>query len=248
MHCLGRKAVKTDTRTLYLAKYLTPALPSPPPAVDWTMGITSFGEMLNNQIGDCTIAGLGHAIQVWTANTSTEVTLPDTTIQSAYEDWCGYDPSNPDTDQGGIELDVLTDWRKNGLGDHRLLAFADPNVANLTEVRTAIDLFGGVYIGLNLPISAQTQEIWDDIDSKDENDNLAGSWGGHAVFVPAYDASSFTWGTPKKMTTAFWLTYCDEAHALLSPDWIAQKVPSGRFDLATLQNDLRSFHQVEATM
>ena len=96
MHCLGRKAVKTDTRTLRLAKYLTPTLPSPPPAVDWTKGITSFGEMLNNQIGDCTIAGLGHAIQIWSANTSTEVTLSDTIIQSAYEDWCGYDPNDPD--------------------------------------------------------------------------------------------------------------------------------------------------------
>jgi hypothetical protein len=245
MHCLGRKAVKTDTRTLRLAKYLPSSLPSPPPAMDWTMEISSFGEMLNNQIGDCTIAGLGHAIQIWSANTSTEITLPDTTIQSAYEDWCGYDPNNPDTDRGGIELDVLTDWRRDGLGGHKLLAFADPSVTNLTEVRTAIDLFGGVYIGLNLPISAQTQEIWDNVDSGNGKDNVAGSWGGHAVFVPAYDTSSFTcitWGTLKKMTTDFWLTYCDEAHALLSPDWIAQTVPPGRFDLATLKADLALIH------
>jgi hypothetical protein len=42
----------------------------------------------------------------------------------------------------------------------------------------------------------------------------------------------------KKMTRAFWQAYCDEAHALLSPDWIAaQGSPSG-FDLAQLQADL----------
>jgi hypothetical protein len=39
---LGRKAIKTDSRTLAFAKYLTPALPPPPPAADWTKGIASW--------------------------------------------------------------------------------------------------------------------------------------------------------------------------------------------------------------
>jgi len=49
-----------------------------------------------------------------------------------------------------------------------------------------------------------------------------GSWGGHAVFVPAYDARGLiciTWGALKRMTWEFWAAYCDEAYALLSPDW-----------------------------
>ena len=40
---LGRKAIKTDSRTLAFAKYLTPALPPPPPAADWTKGIAKLG-------------------------------------------------------------------------------------------------------------------------------------------------------------------------------------------------------------
>ena len=36
------------------------------------------------------------------------------------------------------------------------------------------------------------------------------------------------------MTWGFWGTYCDEAHALLSPNWHA---PAG-FDMAALQADL----------
>lgn len=40
------------------------------------------------------------------------------------------------------------------------------------------------------------------------------------------------------MTVAFWKKYVDEAHTLLSPDWIAAKgAPSG-FNLAQLQADL----------
>ena len=73
---LGRKAIKTDSRTLALGDYLTPALPPPPPAKDWTAGITGWGMMLNDNLSDCTIAGAGHAVQVWTANTGPSISLP----------------------------------------------------------------------------------------------------------------------------------------------------------------------------
>ena len=152
---LGRKAVKTDTRTLMLGDYLTPSLPPPPPAKDWTVGITGWGMMMNDTLGDCTIAGVGHAVQVWTANTGGIVTVPDSTIETYYENWDGYVPGNPSTDTGGIELDVLTDWQKQGFDGHALMAFADPKFTNLVEIRQSIALFGGVYIGLCLPLTAQ---------------------------------------------------------------------------------------------
>src|ERR1035438_1443098 len=82
---LGRKAIKTDTRTLAFGDYPPPALPPPPAAADWTKGITSWGLMMNDTLGDCTIAGVGHAVQVWTANTSGIVTVPDPTIESDNE-------------------------------------------------------------------------------------------------------------------------------------------------------------------
>jgi hypothetical protein len=239
---LGRKAIKTDTRTLALGDYLTPALPPPPPAVDWTKGIANWGMMLNDQLGDCTIAGCGHAIQVWTANTGSEATVADPTIESYYEQWDGYVPGNSNTDNGGIELDVLKDWQKNGLSGHALVAFADPRPSKLVEIQQSIALFGGVYIGLALPITAQSQEIWDVVPDGGANASK-GSWGGHCVFVPKYDAKGFTcitWGQQKTMTLAFWKKYCDEAHTLLGQDWMTAKgTPSG-FDQAQLQADLKA--------
>jgi len=238
---LGRKAVKTDSRTLCLARYMTPALPAPPPAVDWTKGKTSFGMMLNNALGDCTIAGVAHAIQILTLNAAAEVTPPDDVVQSYYEQWDGYNPADPETDKGGVELDVLNKWRTQGFAGHELLAFADPNVANGEEIRQSIALFGGVYIGLSLPMSAQTQDVWDVAPDPGDGSTQAGSWGGHCVFVAGYDQKGFTcitWGELKKITTAFWQKYCDEAHALLSPDWLtANGAPSG-FNLQQLQADL----------
>jgi hypothetical protein len=239
---LGRKAIKTDSRTLALGKYLTPGLPAPPPQADWTKGITSWGMMLNDHLSDCTIAGAAHAIQVWTANNGKMTTVPDATVQSIYEKWDGYVPGHPSTDNGGVELDVLNDWKKQGFAGSKLLAFADPKVANLTEVRQAIALFGGVYIGLALPLTAQNQDVWD-VAPNGGAKAKPRSWGGHCVFVPKYDEKTFTcitWGEPKTMTVAFWNEYCDEAHALLSPEWISIKGSPGGFAMAQLEADLKA--------
>jgi len=243
---LGKKARRYDRRTLRLARYLTPALPPPPPAVTNSGGVTDWGMMLNGPntygqgvptdgLGDCTIAGVAHAVQVWTLSKGKEVTEPDLTILHYYERWDDYDPKNPHTDQGGDELSVLKKWRKQAFGAHQLWAFADLDPQDELHVRQAIALFGGLYIGLQLPLSAQKQGVWDVASGPNAH---PGSWGGHCVFVPDYDANSLsciTWGAPKKMTWAFWGTYCDEAHALLSPNW---KPPAG-FDMAALEADLK---------
>lgn len=240
---LGRKAIKTDSRTLALGRYLTPGLPPPPPAQDWTKGIAAWGMMLNDTLGDCTIAGCGHAIQVWTANTGSMVTVPDVTIENYYEQWDGYNPGDPSTDTGGIELDVLNDWQKQGFAGNALLAFADPKPENLTEVRQSIALFGGLYIGLSLPLTAQTQDVWDVVTDLGDRSSDPGSWGGHCVFVPKYDQNGFTcitWGQLKTMTVAFWKKYCDEAHTLLAQDWLTAKGSPSGFNQAQLQADLKA--------
>ena len=143
---LGRKAIKTDSRTLRLANYATKALPAPPASCDWTRGVKDWGQFLNDQLGDCTIAAVIHSLQVFSLNASTELIFTDVDALKYYEAWCGYDPSNPLSDQGGIELDVLNAWKAQELAGHELKAFAAVSPKNLVEVKTAISLFGGIYI------------------------------------------------------------------------------------------------------
>jgi hypothetical protein len=248
---LGKKPAKLDPRTLQLAKYFTPSLPSPPSAVDYTMGIKSFGLMLNDQLGCCTIAAIGHAEQIWSAARGGEYTLPDAAILQKYEEWCGYNPSDPNSDQGGVEIDVLNDWRQQTIWKHPLTAYADPNPRNLEHVKQAINLFGGVYIGVALPLSAQGLNIWD---AASGPDGVPDSWGGHAIFVPKYRTGSdgkvtFTcvsWGELIDITQDFWMyndpqngPYVDEVHALIAPEFLSLKTgktPEG-FDLTTLLAD-----------
>lgn len=239
---LGRKAIVTDSRSLKMAAYLTPSLPIPPASVDWTNGVTDYGMMLNNSLGCCTIAGCGHAIQVWSKATGNEVTVPDSDILANYEAWDGYNPNNPNTDSGGIELDVLNNWQKNGFFGHILNAFAVVNVSNIQEVQQAINLFGGLYIGINLPVTAQTQTVWDSEYSQTNVNSYPGSWGGHCVYVVGYDQSGITcitWGELKKMTYAFWSEYVDEAYALIGQDFLNNSgVDSQGFNIAQLKTDL----------
>jgi len=83
-----------------------------------------WGMMLNDRLGCCTIAAIGHAVQTWTANAlGRELTVPDSSILEYYEKWDGYDPADPATDQGGVEIDVLNDWRQQGFGGVSLDAY-----------------------------------------------------------------------------------------------------------------------------
>jgi hypothetical protein len=245
---LGKRAPWHDSRTLRLADYLKAGLPAPPSMIDWTAGLSSWGMMLNDQLGDCTIAAVGHAIQAWTACAGSELTLPDWVILDYYEAWDGYIAGDPASDQGGVEVDVLNQWRKYGFGlraDREgscpLYAYCDPDPGDVAHVKQAISLFGGVYIGLALPLSAQNQAVWDVVGDGRTGNSAPGSWGGHAVWVPKYTPARLTcvtWGGLQDMTWAFWKAYVDESHALLSPQFLKNgEAPSG-FNLAALQTDL----------
>jgi hypothetical protein len=224
-----------------LRNYITPQLPSPPVSCDWTKGITQFGVLDNDVLGCCTISGIAHSLQVFSANVGDEIAVTDAEVLQYYEAWCGYNPSEPSTDQGGIELDVLNSWKQQEFAGHALIAYADVDHGDIDQVKRAIWLFGGLYIGVSLPSSAQSQvgSVWDVAPNPE---GKPGNWGGHCVFVTGYDADGLTcitWGKLQKMTWGFWNEYVDEAHALLSQDFIAANGldPSG-FDLAALQADL----------
>jgi hypothetical protein len=248
---LGKLAARRDSRTLRLARYLTLALPPAPAQVDWSKPVGTWGLHLNDSLGCCTIAAAANAIQTWAANVGPEQIIADADVLKYYEQWDGYDPTNPATDQGGVELDVLNNWRQQGFDGVSLDAFAAINWGGLPElpvippqhVAYAIWLFGGAYIGVELPITARTQDVWEvPADSADDADSQPGSWGGHAVYVVAYDQQGLTcvtWGQLKKMTWLWFKKYCTEAYALISKDWIEASghAPSG-FDLPTLERDL----------
>lgn len=241
---LGKKAAKLLKGLPALGKY-TLHLPASPPIADYSIGVKHLGQMGNDILGDCTIATAGHMEQVWTSLTrDEEVVIPDDAIIDFYAKSCGYVPGDPNTDQGGVASEVLRYWYLNGLDGHGLAGFASIRPGNRASIRDAIYLFGGAYIGVQLPLAAQSNN-WDiSPDTPLTGDNARGSWGGHAIPLVAYDQDSLTcitWGALKKMSWSWLDAYCDEAYALLSKDWInaAGTAPPG-FDFSTLSADMQT--------
>jgi hypothetical protein len=249
---LGKKQALFSPQTPHMKDYVLEGY-TPPPYAQYTYGVTDWGMMLNGPdsdapagvpsegLGDCTIAACGHAVQVWTKDATTP---PDSLILAKYEKWCGYVLGDESTDQGGIETTVLTDWYQQTFGGHVLEAYVSPQPQNFGHVMQSIAEFGGVYIGLQLPNSALTQnqngQVWDVVPDD------GGIAGGHAVYCPAYHVKDptangattvtcITWGMLQKMTVAFWDKYTDESHTLLGAAW----QPKG-FNIAQLKADLAS--------
>ncbi|MFL5953337.1 MAG: hypothetical protein ACJ76I_04420 [Gaiellaceae bacterium] len=237
---LGKLPVRTDVRTLSLARYLDlQALPAPPAIFAETAKVTDWPMYANDRVGDCTTAAAAHMIEAWTAAARGQaVVITEQAVLDAFDRVKLVDPMTGE--EGAIELDVLRYWRKYGIGEHTIGAYARVSVNSTPLARTGAWLFGGLYIGLQLPLTAQGEDVWDWAGSL-AGDARPGSWGGHAVDVVGYDPEGLTvvtWGRLKRMTWSFWDRYCDEAYCILSEDFLDEgRAPNG-FDLAALKADL----------
>ena len=241
---LGKKEPRHDARTLQLLNYLSPStLPTIPAQKDWSSKVPEWKMLCNDTLGCCTISGAMHMAMDWTANASTEFIPKDSDIIKAYSAVSGYDPATGENDNGAVELDVLNYWRRHGIASHKIYAYASLEPRNTALIKAAVYLFGGVYIGLALPLSAQNQSIWDISEHGFRGDGRPGSWGGHAVNCVAFDKdyiTCVTWGALKKMSWAFWSHYCDESYAVLSKDFTDNKgIAPNSINWAALQSDLK---------
>ena len=243
---LGKLAPKHDARTLQFDKYLQPAaLPKIPASKDWSGKVPQWLMLANDNLGCCTISGACHMIMDWSANANTEIVPTDSDVIKAYSAVSGYNPATGENDNGAVELDVLNYWRKTGIAQHKIFAYAALQPRNHSHIKAAVYLFGGVYIGLALPLSAQNQDIWDIPAGGFAGDGRPNSWGGHAVNVCSYDDNYITvvtWGALKKMSWSFASHYMDEAYAVLSNDFINNGVAPNAIDWSALQADLKSIH------
>lgn len=243
---LGRQPFIEDHRDLKLSTYLDTTVLPPPPASFGHQGlITNWGMLGNDSVGDCTCAGADHGIMLWTAEGSGSP-APFTTANTIadYSAITGYNPSNPSSDQGAQIRDVLSYMQKTGMIDstgkrHKIGAYVGLDHTKMSEVLEALYLFSVVEIGINFPDTAMNQfnsgKPWTVISG-------AMMMSGHDVPLVGYDGTwlyCITWGKLQKMDINFFKTYCEEAWAKLSPEFLnGQGLSPEGFNLAQLQTDL----------
>ena len=232
---------REEAPRLVLEHYLdTSALLPPSPVVDYASQVASWPMYGNDRIGDCTCAAAGHMIQAWTDYATTEVTIGESDVIQAYSAITGYNPATGAGDNGANEQDVLNYWRKTGIGGHKIGGFAElASLDNLTLAKQCLEVFGTIYLGINVPQSAMDQfragEPW----AWTGDTNIIG---GHAVPVQYWgthetgEIEVVTWGKRQRMTRRFWLNYVEEAWVVFSPDWLeANGQSAGGDDLSQLR-------------
>jgi hypothetical protein len=219
----GRLHAQPARPQLRLGRYLSETrLPAPPPESDWLSRVASWPMYGNDQLGDCTAAAVGHLIQALTTyGQGATVTVTDQDVLKLYEATGHYVPGDPSTDRGAYILDVLDHWQKVGVAGHRILAHATVDIGDQAEIERAIDLFGGIDIGVNLPQSAEDQfnngEPWTYVRG-------SRTLGGHSITLGAYTAKGpggVTWAEVQEMDWNWFERYADEGHVVITTDWLS---------------------------
>ena len=219
-------------------------LPQPAAARDWTGGATSRPDFGNLQVGDCTCAAVANIMAGWVKVAYGKDWLPTTSeVLALYSAVTGYDPRKTDaqgnnpTDTGAVVEDVLTYVLKHGFAGHHLIGSAAIDPGNVVNVKRAIDWFGAVDLGIELPVAWEQAETWD-VSTSQSGDWAPGSAGGHCISAERYDERGlyvWTWGELIPMTWAAVGAYCDTVDVPIGASWIKTgKTPAG-ISLSTLE-------------
>lgn len=224
-----------------LADYLdTHVLPAPPRSLPPIGKGVTFNMYLNDNLGDCTCAAVGHKEQIDSARTGAKDAPTDDIIRELYHK-TGIEQGLTDTDGRYME-GVLKHLKETGLrqtaGDpdnpegsyEKILGYAAVNWKDDLEYKTALWLFGGIYNGIALPEIAYYQlkagKGWS-LDTSYGGSSAPGSWGGHAVYTTT-GGTLITWAQRQNFSLAFRHTYFDECYAVLTEDWVQNtKAPNG---------------------
>jgi hypothetical protein len=240
---LGRKRPLSKGPHLRLRNYLTPSLPPAPANIDYSLDASAaLAEMyLNDQLGDCVIAAIGHIEGVLTGNGNPPALLyTQDQIIALYSAIGGYVPGNPNTDQGCDEVTALNYWQSSGApsgSSHKIAGWLAVDPSNRAEYEAALWLFENLFFGVELPDAWINPEpmgsgfVWDVAGPADPQN-------GHAFAGFGYNAQGVkiaTWGMEGLITHAAIQQYCanadgGELYVVISQDSInraSQKAPSG---------------------
>lgn len=239
---MGRTRPDPTAPRLKLSDYLDrKALPTPPASLDYTpLAMQAVSNMyMNDQLGDCVIAGGYHVRGITSANAGGPIALfSNAQVVQDYSAIGGYVPGNPSTDQGCDEVTALNYWMNTGFPDGvKLAGWLTIDATNETEIMQAIWLFENNFYGMELPddwvqnMPSASGFTWDVEGAPDPSN-------GHCVAGGGYTKTGVkicTWALTGTITWAATAEYASsknggELHILLSPDMLIkaqQKSPAG---------------------
>lgn len=258
---LGKKPHTPDGRDLMLAAYIDKAVLPTPPETFTSAEVVQDGEwgmLLNDQLGDCVPAGISHAQLVLGRLGEHHPEFGEHSVLAAYEEWGGYVPGDPSTDEGTDMRVAAKQWQRKGILDnhsqyHRSGAYLWLEPGNLEELFLASFIFKNGIIGYQLPRSAMEEfdaaeaerrrPIWDyDASSPIEGGHCVPGFGRVAELF-----DSVSWGSRVGVSGAFIENYMDSGFTVVSSSMLGAdgETPEG-LDHEKLIADLKQLEVVFA--
>lgn len=117
-----------------------------------------FPMACNDTLGDCTIAGVIHVLQLAHAVVGLKFVYPgDEAVSKYYWKLVGHGPTYDGDPGPGLQmLDVIDDGLENGWFGVPIVGYAELDVSNWQSMVTAAFNFGVLYLAVDLPQSAET--------------------------------------------------------------------------------------------
>jgi hypothetical protein len=215
-----------------LAVYATGPLPTPPPTI--SVPNTPYPIDGNATYGDCTIAGVAHTIAALNRLLGEKDKVPnEKEVVAEYFKLTG------GQDTGLNESEVLKTWLRSGLFGEKIAGYAPVNPKDLLQLHQAVAFYGGCYLGIACPESAQRQfqegAPWTYEGEETED--------GHCVVALGYGPNGglhvATWGGIAVLEASFLAHYLEEAWVVLSHQLVEHKGDSLGLALPQLQADLK---------
>lgn len=248
---------------LHLGNYVDlSALPPVPSTCDFSPAAMSVITNIlgNDQYGDCVEAEDGHFIALVTGNSGSLFSYTTAMVLAAYTALTGFNPSDPNTDQGTDPAADMNYYTQHPYPDGtKLLGWAMVDATNQSLVQFAIDAFGNLKMWLALPNSyvspfpSGNGFVWDIDTPNPQNGHCIGACGYNSTQVAIVGANSqglqvMTWGYVGTITWRALAALCVPGAGgglavRVTPDWMVKatgKTPSG-FAANDLISDFNKF-------
>lgn len=215
---LGKQKPSRDYRNLRLKTILQPKITLP---AEYSL-MAQYpdvrpGMFGNDTYGDCVMAcRANQTLYFERIEQKKTIKITDKEVENEYFKETG------GSDSGLVMTESLNSWRagwKAAGANYKIKVYAEANRKKLTEVLTGVVANCGVQLGIELPLSAQTEinagKPWAITTGKG---STPGSWGGHCVLLMGYDSKYLyviTWGQKQALTRAWFAKYCSEAYTVI---------------------------------
>ncbi len=231
----GKGEVKRPPELQEIFHHFTSQVGPVKPKVDYYSQVPSWVMALNDTQPDCVVAMVVHADQGTYAEVAQPFTVPpDPVILKVFDDLGG-------TPTSGLSIyDVLVQWNNEGLFGEKIAGFAPVDHTQMSKIKLAIDLFGGLAAGVDLPADAESQfnagTPWELTGDPEQDKGV----GGHAVWLAGYDDKyiyGVTWANVQRITWEWWFSCGKELWAVITPAFVAAK-RGPEVDLVQMQSNI----------